>query len=41
MGLLMMRPIMKLMFGKVLKGLNDHATTGLMIGEKGVLQREV
>jgi len=37
MGHIMMRPFMKMMFAKVLKGLNDHATTGLLIGEKGTL----
>ncbi|NRB40194.1 MAG: SRPBCC family protein [Pseudomonadales bacterium] len=37
MGLIMMKPFMKMVFAKVLKGLNDHATTGLLVGKKGAL----
>ena len=39
LGYLMMRPAMKMVFGKVLKGLNDHATTGQLVGQKGVLSQ--
>jgi len=37
LGYFMIRPIMKMTFVKVLKGLNDHATTGKLIGKKGAL----
>ena len=39
LGFFMIRPIMKMMFSKVLKGLSDHATTGQLVGEKGALLR--
>lgn len=34
---LMIQPVMKITFVKVLKGLNDHLTTGKLIGEKGAM----
>ena len=37
MAAVMMRPMMKKIFGKVLKGLNDHASTGQLVGKDGVL----
>ena len=37
LGYVMVRPIMKMTFVKVLKGMNDHVTTGKLIGEKGAL----
>ena len=37
LGYIMIKPIMKRTFVKVLKGLNDHVTTGKLIGEKGAL----
>ena len=37
MGFFVIRPVMKMTFSKVLKGLNDHATTGQLVGKKGAL----
>lgn len=37
MAAVMMKPMMKKMFGHVLKGLNDHASTGQVVGKGGVL----
>lgn len=37
LGYFMIKPIMKMTFVKVLEGLNDHVTTGKLIGEKGAL----
>ena len=37
MGFLLIRPVIKKTFTKVLKGLNDHATTGQLVGKKGAL----
>ncbi len=37
MGFFAIRPVMKMTFSKVLKGLNDHATTGQLVGKKGAL----
>ena len=37
LGYFMIKPIMKKTFVKVLNGLNDHVTTGKLIGEKGAL----
>ena len=37
MAAIMIKPMMNKVFGKVLKGLNDHATTGQLVGKGGVL----
>ena len=37
MAAVMIKPMMKKVFGQVLKGLNDHASTGQLVGKDGVL----
>ena len=37
MAAVMIKPMMKKVFGQVLKGLSDHASTGQLVGKDGVL----
>ncbi|MFT7549379.1 MAG: carbon monoxide dehydrogenase subunit G [Candidatus Azotimanducaceae bacterium] len=37
MAAVMIKPMMKKMFGQVLKSLSDHASTGQLVGKDGVL----